>query len=213
VAWKDDATTPVLVLEDLRAAEWPPPWTPELVNEVRATLRAVHGARARLPAFADLHRDLGDGWRQVARDSAPFLGLGLVTPDWLTAALPALVEASAQVTLEGDELLHLDVRSDNLCRTNHGVVLIDWNFACLGNGSIDTGFWLPSLEAEGGPLLEDTLPSSPAIAAYVSGFFAARAGLPRIPDAPRVRPLQRQQLEPALRWAVRALGLPSPSRA
>jgi hypothetical protein len=54
------------------------------------------------------------------------------------------------------------------------------------------------------------LPDAPEVAAWVAGFFAARAGLPVIPDAPRVRVVQRQQLETALPWAARALGLPPP---
>jgi len=41
-----------------------------------------------------------------------------------------------------------------------------------------------------------------------AGFFAARAGLPEISDAPQVRTVQRQQLETALPWAARALDLP-----
>jgi hypothetical protein len=31
-----------------------------------------------------------------------------------------------------------------------------------------------------------------------------------IPDAPRVRIVQLEQLRPALRWTARALGLPEP---
>ena len=70
------------------------------------------------------------------------------------------------------------------------------------------GLWLPSLAYEGGPEPEQILPDAPEVAAWVSGFFAARAGLPQIPDAPRVRWVQRRQLATALPWAVRALGLP-----
>jgi hypothetical protein len=210
LGWQDDAAEPLLVLEDLRAAHWPPPWNPGLVDAVRATLQAVHRTRARLPKFAELHGGIGDGWQEVARDPGPFLALGLATSAWLERALPLLLEASARVRTDGEELVHLDVRSDNLCRTDRGVVLIDWNFACLGNGALDTGFWLPSLEAEGGPAPEDTLPDHPPIAACVSGFFAARAGLPPLPDAPRVRTVQLQQLVPALHWAARELALPPP---
>ncbi|MGI8639393.1 MAG: sensor histidine kinase [Pyrinomonadaceae bacterium] len=61
---------------------------------------------------------------------------------------------------------------------------------------------------EGGPEPEKILPDAPEVAAWVSGFFAARAGLPEISDAPRVRLVQRQQMETALPWAVRALDLP-----
>jgi hypothetical protein len=213
LAWEDDVAAPILVLEDLGEAYWPPPWNPELVSEVRATLRAVHDTRAKLRPFAELHGSFNDGWQQVAADPAPFLALGLAGSAWLESALPLLVRASAQVRTEGNELCHLDVRSDNLCRASRGVVLIDWNFACIGNGALDTGFWLPSLAAEGGPLPEETLPSEPEIAACVSGFFAARAGLPAIPDAPKVRYVQLEQLKPALLWAARALGLPLPQAA
>ncbi len=60
------------------------------------------------------------------------------------------------------------------------------------------------------PQPEELLPDAPEIAAWVSGYFASRAGLPDIPSAPRVRKVQREQLSTALPWAIRALGLPSP---
>jgi hypothetical protein len=48
-------------------------------------------------------------------------------------------------------------------------------------------------------------------AAYVSGFFASRAGLPAPEGAPGVRPFQLAQLEVALPWACRVLDLPHPA--
>jgi hypothetical protein len=83
-----------------------------------------------------------------------------------------------------------------------------WNLTCLSNPKLDLGFWLPSLAYEGGPEPETILPHAPEVAALVAGYFAARAGLPGISDAPRVRLVQRQQLTTALPWAVRALELP-----
>ena len=44
----------------------------------------------------------------------------------------------------------------------------------------------------------------------MAGFFATRAGLPDIPDAPFVRSFQHRQLRIALPWAARVLGLPPP---
>jgi len=72
-------------------------------------------------------------------------------------------------------------------------------------------FWLRSLAAEGGPLPGAVLPDAPNEAAVVAGFFAARAGLPVIPAAPRVRAIQLQQLRPALAWACGELGLSLPA--
>lgn len=210
LAWEDHLEQPLLVLEDLSAARWPPPWDESMVDEVRATLEALHGTRARLKRATELYGPIRGGWQKVADDRSSFLGLALTTPAWLDQALPALIQASAAAREDGDDVVHFDVRSDNMCRTTRGIVLVDWNWACLGNGALDTGFWLPSLHAEGGPAPETILARRPDIAACVSGFFAARAGLPAIADAPHVRAVQLQQLGPALRWAARALELPAP---
>ena len=45
----------------------------------------------------------------------PFLRLGLCSRNWLELALPTLIDAAEGARLEGDSLLHLDIRSDNLC--------------------------------------------------------------------------------------------------
>ena len=95
-----------------------------------------------------------------------------------------------------------------MCLAASGARFVDWNLASLSNPVLDLGSWLPSLAYEGGPLPERILPHAPEVAAWLSGFFASRAGLPIIPDAPRVRVVQRQQLETALPWVIRALALP-----
>jgi hypothetical protein len=59
-------------------------------------------------------------------------------------------------------------------------------------------------------LPESILPGNPEIAAWICGFFAARAGKPEIVDAPLVRSVQRRQLSAALPWAIRALQLSDP---
>jgi len=90
-------------------------------------------------------------------------------------------------------------------------VLIDWNFACLGNPMADVAAWLPSLHAEGGPAPDEILPDGAAeFAALLAGYFAAHAGRPEISEAPHVRTLQLSQARTALPWAARALGLPPP---
>ena len=136
------------------------------------------------------------------------LSLAMASADWLERALPALLAVDVRATIEGDTLVHRDVRSDNLCFVGDQVKLIDWNIACLGSRTLDLAFWLPSLEMEGGPAPDAILPNAGAWASVVSGFFAARAGLPVIPEAPYVRDIQLRQLRFALPWAVRALDLP-----
>jgi hypothetical protein len=209
IGWDDDVGEPLLVIEDLSAAAWPPPWGRASVDQVLEQLHALHGSAATdLPTFAEAHRGLtGGGWAAVARDAGPFLSLGLTSREWLDRALPRLVEAEAACPTDGEAATHGDLRSDNICLTASGAKFIDWPVACRSNPQLDLGAWLPSLAFEGGPAPEDLLPNAPQVAAWISGYFAARAGLPIIPDAPFVRRVQREQLTTALPWVSRALKL------
>jgi aminoglycoside phosphotransferase (APT) family kinase protein len=139
------------------------------------------------------------------------LTTGIVEPAWLESALPVLQAAADTCRLDGDELLHLDVRSDNLCfRADGSAVLVDWNLAVVGNARLDIAAWLPTLVSEGGPRPETILADAGREAAFIAGFFAARAGQPPVPGAPAIRPLQLEQLRHALPWVCRELGLPLP---
>jgi hypothetical protein len=208
----DDGDPPLLVLEDLGAAHWPPPWDDATIAAVRETLAAV--AAAPLPDVVPpvgVHRDrLVTGWGEIGSDPEPFLSLGVCSPAWLTHALPTLRGASESAPIGGDSLLHLDVRSDNLCIAERGAILVDWNHACVGNPDLDVAAWLRSLRLEGGPEPEAILPGAAGFAALLAGFFGSRAGLPAPPTAPHVRPFQLAQLRVSLSWAARELDLPSP---
>ena len=87
-------------------------------------------------------------------------------------------------------------------------VVVDWNWACVGNPDLDVAFWLPSLGMEGGPEPWKVLPGRAELAAVVSGFFASREAVPGLPEA--VRRFQRAQLQVAMRWMCHELGLPRP---
>jgi hypothetical protein len=215
LGWHDDDERPVLALEDLSEARWPPPWDRGSVDAVLATLREVHAT----PPPPDLvpidSRGIAflDGWERIARDPEPGLALGLFDAPWFERHWERLHEEAVRAQIGGDSLLHLDVRSDNLCLRDGRAVLIDWNWAAIGNPAFDVAAWLPSLHAEGGPSPEGIMPDGVAFAAMLAGFFADRASQPPIPGAPRVRPLQLVQARAALGWTVRSMGLPAPSGA
>jgi hypothetical protein len=206
----DDRTT-LLVLEDLSAAHWPPPWSPEQIDSVLAALAELHATP--VPAGIEPleeQREAVVGWSRIAADPEPLLRTGLCSRDWLEGGLPTLLAAGDEAELDGDELLHFDVRSDNLCFVESRTVLVDWNLACRGNGRFDVAFWLPSLHLEGGPEPWKILPGAGALAAAVAGFFAVRAGLPPPSGAPTVRQFQLEQAAVALPWAALELGLSRP---
>jgi Phosphotransferase enzyme family len=211
IGWHDDGERPALAIENLAEADWPPPWTPARIDSVRASLAEVARTPppAALPSASQSQFDL-NGWPEITADPGPFLDLGMCSAAWLERALPALYEAARRADLGGDSLLHMDVRSDNLCVIGDRAILIDWNWACRGNAAFDLAAWLPSLHAEGGPAPETIMPEAGAFAALLAGYFCAHAARPPIPLAPHVRPLQLAQARIALPWAARALGLPPP---
>jgi aminoglycoside phosphotransferase (APT) family kinase protein len=212
VAW-EEGPLPTLVLEDLSAATWPPPWSFRQIDALLATLASVHQARGPtgVPKLRSHEGRPGAGWDRVQERPEELLGLGLCSAAWLERALPVFASAAAAADVEGDALLHCDVRSDNVCFDGARVRLIDWNLVVRGNPLVDVAFWLPSLSAEGGPRPNVIAPEIPAgLAAFVAGFFAGEAGQPVIPHAPRVRRVQLDQLRVALPWAARSCGLPPP---
>jgi hypothetical protein len=216
LGWDDDGAAPLLAIEDLSDARWPPPWDREGVDAVLSSLEAVHAATPSRALPTAPERQFGlDGWPDVIEDPEPLLSMGVCSRAWLDEHLPALAAASANARIEGSSVLHFDVRSDNLCLVDGRAVLVDWNHACIGNPLVDTAAWLPSLQTEGGPAPEEILPNDtpglPETAALLAGYFCARAGLPPIPQAPDARPLQLAQSKTALPWAARLLGLPPPS--
>ena len=150
LGWNDDGARPVLILEDLSQALWPPPWSDSLVKAVLATLSEV---RATSPpsGIPVLNANMLNGWSIVASDPGPFLALRICAAEWLDEALPLLLEAERTAPTAGDQLVHLDVRSDNMCFSNGRMVLVDWNHACCSNGLLDVAAWLPSLRGRRRP--------------------------------------------------------------
>jgi hypothetical protein len=209
VGFDDDADEPMLVIEDLSDADWDVRWDAGRVAAVREALARVCGS----PHPPNTQRieaafpELFGGWHEVERDPEPFLATGIRSRAWLERVLPVLADAAEAAPVTGDDLLHLDVRSDNLCFVAGRAVLVDWNWCCLGDAAFDVAQWLPSLALEQGPEPWEVLPDGGGYAAFLAGVWAPRVGLPPPVTAPTVREMQRRQLEVALSWCERELGL------
>lgn len=212
LGWYDDGIeSTMLLLEDLSEAFRPPPWTERMVEAVLAELATVRRTKAPagLPSLNSM-REILVGWRKVAEAPAQFLALGLCSQEWLNKTLPALIEAEDAADLTGDELLHFDVRSSNLCFHNGKVVLTDWNWACVGNGALEAIHWFPNLQLDGGPVKEAVIIAQPQLVALMTGYWASRAGLPAPEIGSKLRQAQLAQLKVILPWCVSALNLSKP---
>ncbi len=191
LGFDDDGSRPVLALEDLSDADWPPPWSNVRVAAVLDAVGAIHETEP--PAHLEWEDEDGEAdWRAIAGDPAAFLALGLCAADWLAEFLPKLRAAAGAAPLTGDALVHLDIRSDNLCIRDGRAVMIDWNHARLANPDLDIAFWLPSLHAEGGPAPEAILPEQPRACGVGRGILLCTGRSAADPRrAPRACPAAR----------------------
>src|SRR5258706_1628081 len=213
LGWLEDPRQPTMILENLSTAVWPPPWTSDHVERVLQTLLRVHRSSIAMNrTLLETKRMSEHTWAHVRANPQPFLSLGLCSHDWLQRALLVLERAEAMANLLGNDLMHGDIKSGNVCFVGLRTVFIDWNWACRGNGWVDIAMWLPSLEDEGGPRPEKVLADQAQLAAAVAGNLAVRAPKPAPALYPDLRPMQLRKLRRALPWACRTLGLPIPDR-
>lgn len=204
----DDGDWVALIIE---RADGAMPATPLGRDTTERVLRLVervsrageHVDFASLAGLTDTHPDLVGNWRQLAED--PLGGLD----DWSLRHLDSLVELEADLdeATSGTNLLHVDVRIDNMLfdeRDDARDVIVDWPGACRGAPWIDLLGLLPSLHLDGGPPPHDVfdqtrigLAADPeavdVVLAAVAGYFTRSALLPPPPGLPTVRAFQAAQ--------------------
>jgi len=193
----DDGHWIALVLEDIDGRN--PRWVPEDLSAVLAALAAV--SRIRLPATLDdlpstgelLAYELG-GWHRIAAD--PPEGLDA----WAARHLGQLCDAASRcpTLLGGHNLVHTDVRADNLLiRPDGSVVLVDWPWASAGPAWFDTLCLAINVATVGGPdaatLLEAPPLAQTEALAGMAGFFIDAARQPAPPGLPTLRAFQAAQ--------------------
>lgn len=214
----DDGHWVALVFTDVDGRH---PHTPWHHAEIVAVLAALQELSDRLtpspvddvPRLADdLHANFA-GW-QGLRDE-PWDGL----PELAVAHLDELIELSAHglAALEGETLVHADVRADNLLiRPDGSVVLVDWPWASRGCGWFDALSLLLNVALYGGHDVEELLASTPFLArvpadaisgvlAGLGGYFYNQGRKPPPSGIPTVRQFQRDQGDTVLRWLSRRL--------
>jgi len=208
VGFADASERAVLAVEFVENACWPPPY-PADVTPLFDALESVAAAEPppKLPAQGPRF----SRWERVAADPAPLLGLGLCSRAWLESSLDPLIAAEAGAVFEGDELVHNDVYSGNVCFVDRGAMLVDWGAAVRGSRWIDMAFAVLDVRVEGGTPPIVHFPYEGPFAAALSGHFAVEAPAP-LPDwaAPEstLREDMAGDLAHALRWATELLELP-----
>ena len=192
-----DDPVPLLLLEDLSAAAWPPPYPADLASLVSAldALAAV-APPASLTALAD-EAGAGGSWHRIAAEPGPFLALATIDAAWLRHSLPALIEAEARVRLAGDQLVHGDLWYANLCFAPRGPVVVDWGSAMRGDATLDRATVAMDLVLTGRDPAPLEVPDLPAWLAFLGGHLAREATEPLPPTVADGSSLRADQLADA----------------
>jgi thiamine kinase-like enzyme len=224
----------ILALEDL-GPKSAPPWSRRLAQKVLREYAAFHESTIGrdIPEWVPRPKAWASGnhmsWEWISESGAVDGVTGLAgsrssrASSWLADSRDALAEAvSALVDPDLPQaFLHFDTRSDNLRWVSERLYLLDWPHVGVGPMEIDVVAFVQSITVEGGPDPEDLLAvyekhlslSDRAVTGAISGlagYFTNQAGQPEIPELPRLRKFQRQQMKVTLQWVASRLGLPPP---
>ncbi len=195
-----------LVFDDVDGRPPHLPWEPSDLSLVLDGLNELAVAAtpcpiADLPGAADRLDPLFRGADRLAAD-------GVAVP-----LLPVLqvLSARARRCLDGDTLVHSDLRADNVLITPGRAVLVDWPWACRGPAWLDTLLLAIEVQRLGGYDVDALLATSAttsgadpddltAVLAGTAGYFLDSARLPAPPGLPTLRAFQRVQGEALLAW-------------
>ena len=202
-----------LVVEDLSAAQWPPPYP----DGGRALLAAVSMVGDVEPpadvARRPVGRPFGTYWERIVADPDQVLAHGSFSRAWLERCASELIAAESRARLDGDDFLHDDVWHGNVCYTDRGAVLIDWASVSIGDRRLDLAYALLSIRACGATPPPVAFDDEAAYAALLAGSNAYNAAQPideSIMRAPVLREGWLHDLQYALVWVADLLGLPRP---
>ncbi|HEV2477954.1 MAG TPA: phosphotransferase [Candidatus Dormibacteraeota bacterium] len=200
-----------LCLEDVDGRHPHDPWTDHDLDLVIARVEKMSRDLTPSPIKVDdsvpaFFRRTINGWgialerRETRLDSWALRNLDRLTE----------LERRAPGVVDGDALVHCDVRADNLLIAGDRVYVLDWPWARIGAAWVDLVAMAPSVTMQGGPEPEQFLArldlqgvrpeAIDAVVASLAGYFVVRALEPPPQGIPTVRAFQAAQGRVAIAW-------------
>ncbi|GAA2968719.1 aminoglycoside phosphotransferase family protein [Glutamicibacter bergerei] len=202
-----------LVLEDIPGSHPKTPWTRVELERVLDSLHVLgsHPVPSTLTHLPALHTEVAaefTGWDRIDIDLPSNLD------PWIADHLPRL-QGSARTglsCLEGQSLVHSDIRSDNLLLTEEGAYIVDWPWACIGAPWFDAlsvlinvrlhdaGFDVASVLGTHPVFVGLSAENIDGFLAGMSGYFIDGARQPAPSGLPTLRSFQQAQGEATIGW-------------
>jgi phosphotransferase family enzyme len=215
----DDGDWIVLGFDVIDGCEVTIPWTAPDIERVLAAhcnmAERLDPSPASIERAGDMWGDSFSRWREFTRDDA----LARALPDGWTRHLDELQELEAEwpTRTNGEHLVHLDLRADNVLLTDTDVYVVDWAFAARGQPWMDLVCLLPNVALRDGPDPEVQWRAHPWHAATdphaFDTFLAAWAGMlthlvltTASPELASLRALHAEQAAQARRWLAQRRG-------
>lgn len=213
----------VLLFDDIEGKHPSQPWRIDELNRVISSLIHLGDILTPSPLTATEVGSVGDhlsrswlGWQRLKDAWSENISR---LDAWSAQHINALVdlEMHAATAVEGNTLLHMDVRADNVLLTPEQVWFVDWPHARVGAAWLDILFFAPSVTMQGGPPPQEVIAQHPACAkadptaitaaiAAIAGVFTYGALQPAPPGLPTLRAFQAAQGVVARRWLAEHTG-------
>ena len=218
----DDGEWVALLIEHVEGTM---PRAPLSLHEVTAVLQVVEllarlGSPtpiAGLAGFGPSARENSDvySWARLVDD-----GLVDCLDQWSSRHFGRMVDLESNwlAAIDGNSLVHGDLRTDNIIIGASTTFVVDWPAASLGAPWVDLVGLLPALHLDGGPEPHEIFATQPlantadgeAVNSYLAalaGYFTRQSLLPPPPGIAAVRGFQRAQGKICRDWLARRLGL------
>ncbi len=209
-----------LAFEDIEGDHPRQPWDLRELDRVLDALVRLHNRLTPSPLPPGAAPRASDafprtGWKNLRDDRHR---QGFLAP-WFRSNFDLLadLEAQAREAVEGETLVHFDIRADNILLSPDRVWFLDWPHACIGAAWVDVVVTAPSVTMQGGPPPEEIVAAHPAfreadpghvtaVVAATAGFFTEWGSRLPPPGLPNLRAFQEAQATVARDWLLRRLG-------